>query len=138
MKEPANKYVLPDPLRGGMSHHPGRPGNTDHLLGPGIPPPGKGPPVDHLGAFEVAAGTDAGAEYLSLLQLRPDGPFRVPDWRARLAREIVTHPDPRVADRLRSWGDGRVDELLDLARQGVDPRHPLPQRMRELLYAGRT
>lgn len=62
-----------------------------------------------------------------LIRLRRDSPLRPSDWRARLAAAIIRHPDRRLVEKLNTWADARVKELVAIDRRPVDRRHPVAE-----------
>ncbi len=82
----------------------------------------KSPTADPGGSVKDAIVV--GAE---LIQLRQNAPLRPPDWRARLASVMARHPDRRVVEKLTTWADDAVRELVRLDREPLAFGNPLTE-----------
>ena len=89
--------------------------------GRGSKPP---PPTSPCVSTEAAADRPTAPAVPHWLCLRPDSPFRPPNWRSLLAAEIAGRADVRMRGRLVAWADERVLDLVRLGDQ-PPPSHPL-------------
>lgn len=90
-------------------------------------PDPRGCPTDSFGHNTGCVASGDVGRGSELVRLRRDAALRPPDWRARLASAIASHPDRCVVAKLTTWADDAVKELLRLDRQPLDRRHPLAE-----------